>query len=74
MVRVSIEVRCGAARFNVAVRAASIQRAASIAGARYPGSNVRVRFPIDTEALFVKEPVVAPTGLIELGQWERSAA
>ena len=73
MVRVPIEVRCGAARFNVAVRAASIQRAASIAGARYPGSNVRVRFPIDTEVSFVKDPV-ASTGLIELGKWERSAA
>ena len=73
MVKVSIEVRSGAARFDVAVQAESIQRALSIVGARHPGSDVRVRFPIDPETFFIKDPA-APTGLIEFGKRERSAA
>ena len=49
MVKVSIEVRDGAARFNVAVRAESVQRAVSIVRERYLGRSVRVKFPIDLE-------------------------
>ena len=51
MVKVSIEVRNGAARFDVAVQAENIQRALSFVGKRYPDGNVRVKFPID--AVFV---------------------
>jgi hypothetical protein len=73
VVRVSIEVRSGAARFDVAVQAKSIQRALRIVGAHHPGSDVRVRFPIDPEAFFVEDPA-SPSGSAELGKWERSAA
>jgi hypothetical protein len=73
MVRVSIEVRSGAARFDVAVQAESIQRALRIVGAHHPGSDVRVRFPIDPEAFFVKDPA-SPSSSAEFGKWERSAA
>ena len=73
MVRVSIEVRNGSARFDVAVQAEDIQRALSIAGAYHPGSDVRVQFPIDPETFFVKDPA-APAGLTEFGKRERSAA
>ena len=55
VVQVSIEVSSGAARFHVAVRAESIQRAASIVAARYPGGDCRVKFPIDPEGFFVNE-------------------
>jgi hypothetical protein len=55
MVKVSIEVRNGAARFDVAVQAESIQRALSFVGERYPDGNVRVKFPIDAEGFFVKD-------------------
>lgn len=55
MVEVSIEVSHGAARFKVAVRAASIQRAASIVAARYPDRDCRVRFPIDPEGFFADD-------------------
>jgi hypothetical protein len=55
MVRVSIEVRNGAARFNVAVGAQSIERAVSVANGSYPNCDVRVKFPIDPEGFFVKE-------------------
>jgi hypothetical protein len=56
MVKVSIEVRNGTAHFNVAIRAQSIERAASVARGSYPGCAVRVKFPIDPEGFFVNEP------------------
>ena len=55
MVRVSIQIREGASRFDVSVQAQSIRRAVGIAAARYPGADVRVSFPIDAEAFFVEE-------------------
>ncbi|MFL5990952.1 MAG: hypothetical protein ACJ73W_03035 [Rubrobacteraceae bacterium] len=55
MVKVSIEVRNGAARFDVAVQAESIQRALSFVGERYPDGNIRVKFPSDAEGFFVKD-------------------
>jgi hypothetical protein len=45
MVQVRLEVRTGTARFRVSVRAQSAQRAVSLAGARYPGGEVRVLRP-----------------------------
>ena len=54
MVKVSIEVHDGTARFAVAIRAKSIQQALSIVAARYPSSAARVRFPIDPESFFVE--------------------
>ena len=52
MVKVSIEVRSGAARFCVGVRAESIERAVSLVETRFPGRNVKVSFPIDPEGFF----------------------
>ena len=54
MVKVSIEVHDGTARFAVAVLAKSIQQALSIVAARYPSSAARVKFPIDPESFFVE--------------------
>ena len=54
MVKVSIEVRNGAARFRVAVRAESIQRAVSLAEERFPGRTIRVSFPINPEDFFAE--------------------
>jgi hypothetical protein len=54
MVKVSMEVRSGAARFQVAVRAESIQRAVSLVGNRFPGSEVIVSFPINPEGSLVE--------------------
>jgi hypothetical protein len=56
MVKVSMEVRSGAAHFNVAVQAESIQRAVSFVKQRYPKANVKVRFPIEPESFFVEDP------------------
>jgi hypothetical protein len=57
MVKVSIEVRDGTARFAVAVLAKSIQQALSIVAAGHPGSVVKVRFPINPEGFFVGDSV-----------------
>jgi hypothetical protein len=53
MIKVSIEVRSGAARFDVAIQAESIQRALSLVAGRYPSNTCRVKFPIDLECFFV---------------------
>ena len=55
MVKVSIEVHDGTARFAVAIKAQSIQQALSIVAARHPSSTARVRFPIDPESFFVED-------------------
>ena len=55
MVKVSIEVHDGTARFAVAVLAKSIQQALSIVAAQYPGSVARVKSPINSEGFFVED-------------------
>lgn len=42
MVQVSIRIRSGAASVSVRVVAASVERAMSIAGRRFPGGDLRV--------------------------------
>ena len=64
MVRISVELTGGAARFRVAVQAESVRRALEIVERRNPGCNARVVFPIDPEAFFVGDPA-ARSGLIE---------
>ena len=73
MVKVSIEVHNGATLFEVAVRAQSIERAASVVKGSYPGCDIRVKFPIDPEGFFVNEP--APrTSIVEVDQPDLIAA
>jgi hypothetical protein len=55
MVKVSIEVYSGTARFAVAIKAQSIQQALSIVAARYPSNASTVKFPIDSESFFVED-------------------
>jgi hypothetical protein len=73
MVKVSMEVRSGAARFHVAVRAGSIQRAVSFVKERYPKGSVQVRFPIEPESFFVEDPS-ARRGIVGLKVPARVAA
>ena len=56
MVKVSVEVRSGAARFRVGVQAPSIREALSLVGGKYPHRVVRVAFPIEPERFLVQEP------------------
>ena len=55
MVKVSIEVRDGAAHFTVAVKAQSVQQALNLVQARYPGNTARLKFPIDPESFFIED-------------------
>jgi hypothetical protein len=57
MVRISVEVSSGAARFRVMVQAKSIERALEIAKMHNPGKECRVTFPLDPETYFVGDPV-----------------
>jgi hypothetical protein len=54
MAKFSVEMRCGATRFAVAVQATTIQQALNIAATRYPGNAVRVKSPIDQEGSSAK--------------------
>ena len=56
MVKVSMEVRSGAARFNVAVQTESLQRAVSFVEERYLKASVKLRSPIEPEGCFVEDP------------------
>jgi hypothetical protein len=49
MAKISVEVRCGAARFAVAVQTHTIRQALDIVATRFPGNAVRVKSPIDQE-------------------------
>jgi hypothetical protein len=55
VVKVSIEVHQGTARFTVAVQAQSIQQARRNVQACYPEGVAKVKFPIDPESFFVED-------------------
>jgi hypothetical protein len=64
MVRISVEVSSGAARFRVSVQAQSIERALEIVKRQNAGKDCKVRFPIDAEAFFLEEDGVAQIGAV----------
>ena len=51
-----MEVREGAALSRTTVQPESIRQAVSITRTRYPGRDVRVKFPIDPEDFFIEGP------------------
>ncbi len=58
MIRISVQVSSGAARFKVTVEAESIERALEIAARQNPGKECEVTFPIDPEAFFVEDSII----------------
>ena len=62
MIRISVHVSSGTARFSVAIQAESIERALEIVARQNPGKECEVAFPIDPESFFVDDAVgmVAP--------------
>jgi hypothetical protein len=56
MIRVSMEVREGAALSRATVQAESIREAVSITKGYYPGRDVRVIFLIGAEDFFIEGP------------------
>ncbi len=59
MIRISVQVSSGAARFKVAVQAESIERALESVVRQYPGKVCEVTFPIDPETFFVEDSVAS---------------
>ena len=59
MIRISVQVSSGAARFKVGVEAESIERALEIVARQNPGKECEVTFPMDPETFFVEDPVAA---------------
>jgi hypothetical protein len=53
MVRISVQVRSGAARFRVAVQAESIERALELVRAQNPDRECKVAFRIEPDKFFV---------------------
>ena len=70
MIEVLVEV--GDARLRAAVRAESIRRAVDVAGSYCPDTDVRVVYPIDPEAFFVRDSAV-PAGLVGFEMPEKVA-
>jgi hypothetical protein len=66
MVRITMEVSNGAARFSVSVQAESIERALEIVERQNPGKDCKVRFPIDAEAFFVEDDDIAQVGAVRM--------
>lgn len=64
MVKISVEVSNGAARFRVSVQARSIERALELVERLNPGKGCKVRVPLDAEAFFIDEGVVAEVGTL----------
>ena len=58
MVRISVEVSSGAARFRVMVQAETVERALEIVARQNPGKACEVTFPIDPETFFVEESAI----------------
>jgi len=57
MIRISVQVSSGTARFKVAGQAESIERALEIVARQNPGKECEVTFPIDPETFFVEDSV-----------------
>jgi hypothetical protein len=55
MIRISIEVRSGTARFKVSAQAESIEGALEMARRYNSGKECKVVFPIDPEGFFVED-------------------
>jgi hypothetical protein len=58
MIRISVQVSSGTARFRVAIQAESIERALEIVARQNPGKDCEVTFPIDPESFFVEDSIV----------------
>lgn len=70
MIQVSVELGDDSTDFRVSVRAESIERAVSLASEQYPGSQIKVLFPIDPESFFIENQALvgAPVSLEMSGE------
>lgn len=73
MVKVSVEVRSGTARFRVGAQAQSIRKALSMVEGKYPQGEIRLVFPAEPGGYFVHKPL-AQAGIVGSEQAQREAA
>ena len=59
MIRISVQVSSGTARFRVAIQAESMERALENVARQYPGKVCELAFPIDAETFFVEDSVTS---------------
>jgi hypothetical protein len=57
MIRITVRVSNGTARFGVTIQAESIERALEMVARQNPGRECEVAFPIDPETFFVDDAV-----------------
>jgi len=62
LISLSVEVRGESGAFTVPVRATSIRRAAEFVASSFPGSEVRVVFPVDGDGFFTDDGDVEELG------------
>jgi hypothetical protein len=55
MIKISVQVSSGKARFRATIQAESIERALEIAARQNPGKACEVTFPLDPETFFVDD-------------------
>jgi hypothetical protein len=67
VIRISVEVGRGAARYRAAAQAESIERALEIVERQNPGCEAKLAFPIDPEVFFVWD-TAATTGPVNQEQ------
>ncbi len=65
MIAVRIEVRRETDCFSLVVYAENLRRAVQIANDRYPGSTVRIAFPIEPDNFFAAESCRGPRADLE---------
>ena len=63
MIRITVEVSQGTARFGVEVQAESIKRALEIVESQNPGYVAKVVFPIEPEEFYVGDATVTAESL-----------
>jgi hypothetical protein len=68
VIKISVQLTRGAARYRVAVQAESIERALEIVERQNPGCEAKVAFPIDHEAFFVWDTATTTTGPVNQEQ------
>ena len=64
MIRITVDIDSGTARYRVAVQAESIQRALELVERMDPVCKSGVAFPIDPETFFVNDPT-AKVGAVD---------
>jgi hypothetical protein len=70
---IEVLVEVSDTRLRAAIRAESIRRAVDVTGSYYPDTDVRVVYPIDPEAFFVRDSAALAARLVGFKMPEKLA-